>query len=149
MFHHAALQHTPMQKHLSYLNTGASNFHLLQPAQRPPTHRTCCTVKHHLNKPQLETKFGARPTGSKRHCFYLNRWCFLSMGSQRVRRHWATDPQQHLEPLALQSSLLATKTRKSRNAVNVPNSEVPLSWVSHWGRLNLFNILSPMGSERV
>ena len=87
MFHHAALQHTPMQKHLSYLNTGVSNFHLLQPAQRPPTHGACCTVKPHLNKPQLETKFGARPTGSKRHCFYLNRSCFLSMGSQRVGGH--------------------------------------------------------------
>lgn len=72
MFHHAALQRTPLHKHLSYLNTGASDFHLLQPAQRPPTHGTCCTVKHHLNKPQLETKFGARPTGSKGHCFYLN-----------------------------------------------------------------------------
>ena len=72
MFHHAALQHTPIHKHFSYLNTGASNFHLLQPPQKPPTHRTCCTVKHHLNKPQLETKFGVRPTGSKGHCFYLN-----------------------------------------------------------------------------
>ena len=91
MFHHAAVQHIPIHKHLSYLNTRASNFHLLQPAQRPPTHGTCCTVKHHLNKQQLETKFGARPTGSKGHCFYLNPWCFLSMGSQRVGRDWATE----------------------------------------------------------
>ena len=32
------------------------------------------------------------------------------MGSQSVRRHRATEPQWHLEHLALQSSQLATKT---------------------------------------
>ena len=38
---------------ISYLNTGALDFHLSQPTQKPPTHGTCCTVKHHLNKPMV------------------------------------------------------------------------------------------------
>ena len=57
-FHHPALQHTPICKHLSFLNRRASNFHLFQPAQRPPTHGTCCTVKLPLNELQLKTKLG-------------------------------------------------------------------------------------------
>lgn len=68
MFHHAALQRTPLHN-LSYLNTGSLKFSLITTRSGPPTHGTCCTVKHHLNKPRLETKFGARPTGFKGHCF--------------------------------------------------------------------------------